>query len=117
MVVNADTKRIKQALTNLISNAIKYSPENETVLVRVTQEKNNVVISVSDNGPGIEKEFQPLVFDKFAQSKSQLTQKVGGTGLGLSIVKHIVEAHRGLVTFESEVDKGTTFKIYLPLAE
>lgn len=114
VVVNADSRRLNQAITNLLSNAIKYSPENETVTIRVTLDKNNAVISVSDNGPGIEEGFQALVFNKFAQSKSKLTRKVGGTGLGLSIVKHIIEAHRGLVTFESEFGKGTTFKIYLP---
>lgn len=113
--VNADARRLSQAITNLISNAIKYSPDNETVSVKVSRDDNNIVILVSDNGPGIDEEFQPLVFDKFTQSKSRLTRKVGGTGLGLSIVKYIVEAHQGSVTFESVVGKGTTFKIFLPV--
>lgn len=112
--IKADYRRLIQALTNLLSNAIKYSPEHETVKINVINKNNGVIISVSDNGPGIEKEFQPLVFNKFAQSKSKLTRMVGGTGLGLSIVKHIVEAHKGIVTFVTELDKGTTFKISLP---
>lgn len=111
--VKADERRIKQAITNLLSNAIKYSPENETVIVSVDREKSGVTISVSDNGPGIDEEFQSQVFNKFAQSKSKLTRRVGGTGLGLAIVKHIVDAHNGVVTFKTSSDKGTIFKVNL----
>ncbi len=113
--IKVDARRIKQALTNILSNAIKYSPEHETVIVTVARQNSEVIISVSDNGPGIEKDFQVLVFNKFAQSKSKLTQRVGGTGLGLAIVKHIIEAHNAYVTFVTDADKGTTFKITLPL--
>ncbi len=112
--IKADARRIKQAITNLLSNAIKYSPEHETVLVTVEKQDSRIIISISDNGPGIEKDFQALVFNKFAQSKSKLTRKVGGTGLGLAIVKHIMDAHNGHVTFVTDADKGTTFKISLP---
>lgn len=110
-----DARRIKQALTNLLSNAIKYSPENETVVVEVIKTLLHVIITVSDKGPGIEKDFQDSVFDKFSQSKSKLTQQVGGTGLGLAIVKHIVDAHKGHVTFVTGASTGTTFKISLPI--
>lgn len=112
--IKADGRRLKQAITNLLSNAIKYSPENEMVTVKVEKNHSGVIISVSDNGPGIEKDFQDLVFDKFSQSKSKLTRRVGGTGLGLAIVKHIVEAHKGFVEFKTSAEKGTTFKIVLP---
>ncbi len=111
--IKADERRIKQAITNLLSNAIKYSPVNETVTVSIDREKSGVTISVSDNGPGIEEDFQALVFNKFAQSKSKLTRRVGGTGLGLAIVKHIIDAHKGVVTFKTDPDKGTTFIINL----
>lgn len=109
-----DARRLKQALTNLLSNAIKYSPEDETVLITVERKQSEITISVSDKGPGIEKDFQALVFNKFSQSKSKLTRHVGGTGLGLAIVKHIIHAHNGHVTFMTDADKGTTFKIVLP---
>lgn len=112
--INADPRRLTQAITNILSNAIKYSPEGEVVKVAITQQKNSVTITIADKGPGIEKDFQEQVFNKFAQSKSALTRKVGGTGLGLAIVKHIVEAHHGTVAFETEPEKGTTFKISLP---
>ena len=111
--IKADERRIKQAITNLLSNAIKYSPENETVTVSIDRQKSGVTISVSDNGPGIEEDFQALVFNKFAQSKSKLTRRVGGTGLGLAIVKHIIDAHEGTVTFKTDPNKGTTFIINL----
>jgi len=111
--VKVDKKRLQQALTNLISNAIKYSPENETVTISVSKKGNRTRISVSDNGPGIPKEFQPLVFSKFSQSKSELTKSIGGTGLGLTIVKYIVDSHNGRVHFESQAGKGTVFHIDL----
>lgn len=113
--IKADARRINQALTNLLSNAIKYSPEHDTVTVKVVRQNAEVIISVSDNGPGIEKDFQALIFNKFAQSKSKLTRRVGGTGLGLAIVKHIIGSHNGSVSFVCEENKGTTFKISLPL--
>ncbi|MFK5915264.1 MAG: HAMP domain-containing sensor histidine kinase [Woeseiaceae bacterium] len=114
LYIKADSRRLTQAITNLLSNAMKYSAKNDTVTVTVSSHEHQAIIYVTDHGPGIEKEFQKLVFDKFAQSKSKLTRQVGGTGLGLTIVKHIVEAHHGLVSFDSKVNQGTTFKIVLP---
>lgn len=111
--IKADERRIKQAITNLLSNAIKYSPEDESVIVNISRKKSGVIISVSDKGPGIDKDFQDQVFNKFSQSKSKLTRRVGGTGLGLAIVKHIINAHQGIVAFDSVPEKGTTFKIEL----
>lgn len=111
----ADDRRLKQAITNLLSNAVKYSPQHETVTVKVERNHSGVIISVSDKGPGIDKDFQDMVFDKFSQSKNKLTKHVGGTGLGLAIVKYIAEAHKGFVVFNTSADKGTTFKIMLPL--
>lgn len=110
----ADSLRIKQAVTNLITNAVKYSPEQSDVIVTVKREKNGVTISVSDKGPGIEKSFQEVMFNKFSQSKSKLTKQVGGTGLGLAIVKHVVDKHKGRITFETNESAGTTFTIALP---
>lgn len=113
--ITCDGRRIKQALTNLISNAVKYSPEDENVVLQIRKKINFIKISVTDKGPGIDAEFQKIMFDKFSQSKSKLTRRVGGTGLGLAIVKQIIEKHRGEISVESEEDKGTTFTILLPL--
>ena len=82
--------------------------------MKVNKTHSEIIISVADNGPGIEKGFQDLVFEKFAQSKSELTRSVAGTGLGLAIAKYIVDAHKGFVTFNTSATKGTTFNIILP---
>lgn len=113
LYINADRKRLQQALTNLLSNAIKYSPDNEAVTVCITSKNGYVRISVSDNGPGISSDFQHMVFDKFAQSKSMLTKSIGGTGLGLTIVKYIIDSHHGRVFFDTETGVGTTFHVEL----
>jgi signal transduction histidine kinase len=114
MTVNIDTMRFCQAMTNIISNAIKFSPDNETVLVRAEPKPGRVIITVHDNGPGIPKDFQPHVFEKFAQSKENLKHSIHGTGLGLAIVHSIIEMLDGSVSFESDSSNGTTFKIVLP---
>ena len=113
IIIKADKRRLQQALTNLLSNAIKYSPENETITISITPKGEHTRVSIADHGPGIPKEFQPLVFSKFAQSKSKLTKSIGGTGLGLTIVKYIIESHKGQVHFETEEGAGTTFHIDL----
>ena len=110
-----DENRMHQVMANLISNAIKYSPQGDKVSVQVKCNHDQINISVTDNGAGIPKEFRNQVFEKFTQSDSSDTRKVGGTGLGLSISKMIVEAHGGNIDFETEIGKGTTFNIYLPI--
>ena len=111
--VKVDERRIKQAITNLLSNAIKYPPGYEIVTVNISRQKSEVTISIFDKDPGIALDFQALVFNKFSQSKSKLPRRVGGTGLGLAIVKHIIDAHKGTVTFDADTEKGTRFKINL----
>lgn len=113
--LNIDQQRFQQVLTNLLSNAIKYSPTNDTVTVSLTTKNANAVITVSDNGPGIDDDIKQNVFEKFTQSTSKATKKVGGTGLGLAIVKYIVVAHGGYVEFESEEGKGASFIVKIPL--
>ena len=113
-LMESDEKRITQALTNLITNAIKFSPKNETVCIEVKKEKNVVHITVTDEGPGIPKEFQSQLFKKFAQSRQGNVHSVSGTGLGLAIVKNIVLAHKGHVLFKTKPGGGTTFIITLP---
>lgn len=112
--IEADKDRIRQVLDNLISNAIKYTPENGCVFIEAGQlENKNIMVSIRDTGIGIPIEEQKKVFDKFFRTK--IGQKFSsGTGLGLSIVKNIIEKHNGSITVESELGKGSTFIFILP---
>ena len=107
---------MRRIFTNLISNAIKYSPAKGKVTVTAKDSQDQLIISVTDQGQGIPKEFRHQVFEKFTQSDSSDTRKAGGTGLGLSISKMIAEGHGGKIDFETSIGKGTTFNIYLPLS-
>ena len=117
LVVEADRSRLLQVLTNLLSNAIKFSPGDESVEVEVRRAGKFAHLSVTDRGPGIPVEAQDKVFEKFTQADSSLTRRHGGTGLGLAIVRAIVERLKGRIYFDTEVDRGTTFIIELPLVE
>lgn len=103
-----------QAVTNLIVNAIKYSEPQSEVLVEAFRQENWTHIRVQDSGTGIAKEHLPRLFERFYRSDKARSRKLGGTGLGLAIVKHIVQAHNGQVSVDSEVGRGTTFTIKLP---
>jgi len=113
--VQADPKNIEEILNNLISNAINYSPEGGQVSVSAQGLGEYMEIKVEDTGVGISSEELPKIFDKFYRVKHQKTRQVTGTGLGLAIVKGIVDAHQGNIDVESVVDKGTVFKILLPM--
>ena len=113
--VLADPDRLNQVITNLISNAAKFSPKGETVRVSLATHEDGVRLSVADRGPGIPEEFRARIFEKFSQSDSSDTRKVGGTGLGLSISKAIVERFGGELSFDSERGAGTVFHVDLPL--
>lgn len=114
MVVNADPDKLLRVLNNLIVNAIKFSPEGETIRVNVKQSDSGVTISVEDHGLGIPKEAIPKLFDPFTTSKRPGTAGEQAFGLGLYISKQIVEAHGGKLWFETEEGSGTTFYIFLP---
>ena len=113
--VQADPKNIEEILNNLISNAINYSPEGGQVSVSAQGLGEYMKIKVEDTGVGISPEELPKIFDKFYRVKHPKTRQVTGTGLGLAIVKGIVDAHQGTIDVESVVDKGTIFKILLPM--
>ncbi|HVF57376.1 MAG TPA: HAMP domain-containing sensor histidine kinase [Pyrinomonadaceae bacterium] len=114
-----DRDAVAQALMNLLDNAVKYSEcsQAKEVVVRVGQKDGFVQISVADHGVGIPREEQKKIFEKFYRVSTGLVHDVKGSGLGLSLVKHIVEAHRGRVTVESEPGQGSTFTIHLPVAK
>ena len=109
-----DRAKIIQVLTNLVGNAIKFTPEKGRVSVNVRHENGQLVISVSDTGMGIPKEELPKIFERFYRVKRSGKQ-IQGTGLGLAIVHKIVMMHGGRIEVESEVDQGTNFTVFLPL--
>src|SRR4029077_9252886 len=111
----SDVDFISQALTNLIANAIKYSPAKSTILVEARTTGEAVLIEVADNGYGIPAKALPHIFEKFYRVPRVEDDGVPGTGLGLPIVREIVELHGGRVKVESEQGIGSTFSIYLPL--
>lgn len=108
----ADEQRIQQVIMNLLSNAIKYSPDNSTVKLTVESEKNNIKVSISDQGAGISKEDRKMLFQKFVQSEG--ADQKEGFGLGLAICKLIIEQHHGRIGVTSEPGNGSTFFFTLP---
>ncbi len=112
--VRVDTYRIGQVISNLLGNAIKFTPQGGTIRVSAHQQENEVVVSVADTGPGISVEHLPKIFDWFWQAQGT---KHMGSGLGLSIAKGIVEAHGGRIWVESELGKGSLFSFSLPVAD
>jgi PAS domain S-box-containing protein len=115
ITVFGDRGRLLQVLTNLFSNAAKYSPAGGTITVGARRENELVRICITDEGPGIPDEFRDRVFHKFSQADSSDTRQKGGTGLGLSIAKAIVQQHNGAIGFETGEGQGTTFFFTLPV--
>jgi two-component system sensor histidine kinase VicK len=134
--VYADMDRIEQVLTNLITNAIKFSPENGVISISAKMisaddifvdecfsslvkelSGDYVQVCVSDQGMGIPKDDLDRVFDKFVQIETTLSREVGGSGLGLSIAKEIISAHKGMIWCSSELNKGANFYFVLPVAK
>ena len=115
--VCVDSEAISQALINLLDNAVKYSGEAREIEIYLGRHDRFVTISVMDHGIGLRREDHHKVFEKFYRVCTGLVHETRGSGLGLSLVKHIVEAHRGRVTVESEPGRGSTFTIHLPAKE
>jgi signal transduction histidine kinase len=113
--IRGDGERLRQVLTNLIDNAIKYSPAGAEVEVRAYQEDGRVRIDVTDSGPGIAKDDQQLIFEKFGRVTGTGATRPG-TGLGLFIARSIAEAHGGALDVHSAPEQGSTFTLELPLA-
>jgi signal transduction histidine kinase len=111
----ADPSRLQQVVSNLLANAIKFTASGGRVTVGTRRREQRLEIAVSDNGMGIEESFLPFVFDRFRQQDSSTTRVHSGLGLGLAIVRHLVEAHGGSVTAESDGEgSGSTFRVLLP---
>jgi signal transduction histidine kinase len=111
--IYGDPVRLRQMIANLLENAIKYTPEGGEVKLEASAEDDQVILKVSDTGPGIPPSDQPYLFDKFFRA-SNVPDDSTGTGLGLSIVKSIVEQHQGRIWLDSEIGIGTTFTVVLP---
>ena len=114
--VQADEMRLSQVVTNLVSNALKYSPSESTVKVQVERSAHRAIFSVQDAGQGIPYEQQESIFQPFYRTSDARASTVGGTGLGLAICKDIVERHLGRIWCKSQVGSGSTFFVELPLS-
>ncbi len=113
--VFADAGRLQQVLHNLIENALQYTEAGGAIQTRVAAAPGEALLAVSDTGAGIPEADLPYVFERFFRSSRSRRSNPGGSGLGLSIVRWIVEAHKGRVTVESAVGRGTTFTVHLPV--
>lgn len=111
----ADESRLQEVIYNLLDNAVKYSQPGGTVFLRAEIDGERVRISVADQGVGIPEADLPRIFERFYRADKARSRELGGTGLGLSIVKHIVQLHGGSVEAKSEVGKGTTISVLLPV--
>jgi signal transduction histidine kinase len=113
-VVCADCERIAQVVSNLISNALKYSPEGERVRVVATEDPTHVRVAVEDRGPGVPEDFRRRLFHKFSQADASDARQKGGTGLGLAICKAIIDKHDGIIAYEPVLGGGARFYFELP---
>jgi signal transduction histidine kinase/ActR/RegA family two-component response regulator len=116
--VEGDAERLQQVFLNLLTNAIKFTPDGGKIGISLRRVGSNVLIEISDTGQGINPQFVPYVFERFRQADSTYTRRIGGLGLGLAIVRHLVELHGGTVTAHSDgKDQGSRFSIRLPIAD
>lgn len=114
-IIHADKERMEQVIMNIVSNAIKYTPDGGRIEITAWSMGEKVSISVSDNGVGIPEEDQPRLFDRFYRVDKARSREAGGSGLGLSIVKEIIQAHNGDIDIRSKQGEGTTMTVTLPI--
>jgi signal transduction histidine kinase len=113
--IKANPTLLNRAISNVIENAIKYSPENSVVEIQVEKNATHLITNIIDNGPGIEKKYHKQIFERFFRIDDSRSRKTGGSGLGLAISKEIIELHSGEIMIKSKKEIGTTFVIILPL--
>jgi len=114
--IMADRGALEDALLNLLTNAHKYSPLDQPIVVHVSKDRQYVYIAVEDHGIGIARNEHHRVFDKFYRSDDRLSRSIEGSGLGLAIVQHVAHGHRGKVTLRSAPGRGSTFTLSIPIA-
>jgi two-component system phosphate regulon sensor histidine kinase PhoR len=112
-IIKADQDRVRQTLTNLVHNAVKFNHPGGSVTVSTSTDAESVTVSVSDTGIGISGDDLPHVFERFY--KADKARPTGGSGLGLAIAKHVIQAHGGSIWAESDEGKGSTFSFSLPI--
>lgn len=112
--IKIDPDLIKQVISNLVENAIKYSHEHTKILVSTEEVDGKIIIQIADQGPGIPKDELPHIFMKFFRSKNAKTSVIKGSGLGLYLAEYFIELHKGTITVESELNQGSTFTIEIP---
>ena len=110
-----DREQLHEAISNIVGNAIKYTPNGGKIEVTLASDKGFALIKVKDNGPGIPKKAQEKLFQEFYRVKTEETAHISGTGLGLSLVKSVITSHKGKVWVDSDAGQGATFYIQLPL--
>ena len=115
--IQGNEELLIRLLWNLIDNAIKYTPTKGKVRISLKREDSTALFVIADTGIGIDADEIPKIFDRFYRVDKSRSRKLGGSGLGLSISKWIVELHGGSISVESEIDKGSTFTVALPLTE
>ena len=115
LTVIMNPQQLRELISNLLVNAIKYNRPEGIVRLTITSEQEDMILIVSDTGVGIPKEAQRRVFERFYRVDKGRSRKMGGTGLGLAIVKHIVGYYGGTISLDSQVDVGTTFTVRLPV--
>ena len=115
--IYADKDRLKQILNNIVSNAVKYTPAHGEINIKIYSQNNSSQIYICDNGCGISPQDLPYIFERFYRADKSRTRLTGGSGIGLAIAKSLVLAHSGKISVISEIGKGTTFKLVLPLNE
>ena len=117
-VVIGDEHKVRQVITNLIGNALRYSPEGSPIEIRVSSDASvgSATFEIVDHGEGIPEQFRAKIFDRFWRADTSRNRETGGSGLGLSIVKSIIAAHGGTVSVHETPGGGATFRVSLPLA-
>jgi two-component system, OmpR family, sensor histidine kinase VicK len=114
--VHLDDNKFMQAINNLVSNAIKFTPDGGKITLSLEEKEDTVLITIADNGIGIPEKYHATLFDKFTRARRPGIKGEPSVGLGMSIIKTIVEWHKGKIWFESQENQGTTFYIEIPKA-